>query len=310
MEKISIIVPVYNGRQKIRRCVDSIINQTYPSIEIILVDDGSKDGSAQICDEYEERYKNVKVIHKNNGGVSSARNIGLKYATGEYIGFVDSDDYVESNMFQIMIEEINGFDLVMCGYYQDEKKHIGVPYNQGVSKEEAIRNIIGSGPFKGFPWNKLFRKSIIEEENITFQTDIHMCEDLLFCVEYINKSKNISLISEALYHYDNTNENGASNGGFNPKKLSVIEAYKRLLEVDIIRCNTVSYNIARWTKIRHCLSLWNELRKSQTEEKKIFTKIIIQEIIDAKWDFLSAKEYSIKYKMLFILLKFIKRGKI
>ena len=307
MEKISIIVPVYNGVNKIRRCVDSIINQTYPSIEIVLVDDGSKDGSAQICDEYEGEYKNVKVIHKSNGGVSSARNVGLKYATGEYIGFLDSDDYIASNMYQTMIEEIDGFDLVMCGYYQDEKKHIGVTYNQCVSKEDAIRNIIGRGQFKGFPWNKLFRKSIIEEGNITFNTDIHMCEDLLFCVQYINRAKTIRLISEALYYYDNS-EGIVSSGKFNPKKMSVIEAYNEILSTAIIKCNKENYNIARWTKIRHCLSLWNELRKSRISDKRVFVKTIIQEIRIAKWDFLLAKEYSFKYKIIFIALKLFGRG--
>lgn len=305
MDKISIIIPVYNGAAKLRRCVESILGQTYSPVEIILVDDGSNDGSERICDEYEERYGNVRVIHKRNGGVFSARNVGLECATGEYIGFVDSDDFVESDMYQTLIDGIEDSDLIMCGFYQDKTRCVGVSCKCNISKEDAIRNVIGNGKFKGYLWNKLFKRSIIKENKIAFVTQIHMCEDLLFCAQYIDKIKKACLIPQALYHYEDNGENSASNGGFTERKMSVIAAYNNLLLVDVIRKNSAIYDEVKWRKVRHCLSLWNELWKSNLADKKQFEMIIKKEIKQAKWDFVLAKDYSAKHKMLFVLLKVI-----
>lgn len=305
MDKISVIVPVYNGTAKLRRCVESILNQTYLSIELILVDDGSNDGSERICDEYKEKYQNVKVIHKCNGGVSSARNAGLQCATGQYIGFVDSDDFIESNMYQTLIDGIEDSDLIMCGFYQDKKSQAGVPCKCIISKEDAIRNIIGNGKFRGYLWNKLFKKSIIDRNRITFITQIHMCEDLLFCTQYIDKIKKVCLIPEVLYHYEDNGESSASNGKFTAKKMSIINAYNNLLLVDVVMKNSEIYNTVKWKKIRHCISLWGGLWKSNFVDKKRFAMVIKQEIKDAKWDFLLARENSVKHKMLFALLKIL-----
>lgn len=303
MDKISVIVPVYNGVAKLRRCIESILNQTYSLIELILVDDGSTDGSESICDEYCEKYESVKVIHKHNEGVSSARNMGLANATGEYIGFVDCDDYIEERMYQTLLCEIYDSDLVMCGFYQNEMECAGVFDKRIVGREEAIVNITGNGKFKGYLWNKLFRKRIIDQNGIFFLTHVHMCEDLLFCVQYIDKIKTARLIPEILYHYEIDSANSASNGKFTPKKMSVIEAYNNLLIVDaVIRSNKI-YNEIRWKKIRHCLSLWNELRKSNIEGKKRFLLAIKTEIKGSKLDFILAKEYGLKHKLSFLLLR-------
>lgn len=124
---ISIIVPVYNVEKYLNKCIDSIINQTYKNIEIILVDDGSTDNSGKICDEYLLRDSRIKVIHKNNGGLSSARNEGINISSGEYIGFVDSDDWVEPNMYEEMYKKIlySNADIVDCGYWKEyENKSI------------------------------------------------------------------------------------------------------------------------------------------------------------------------------------------
>lgn len=305
MDKISIIVPVYNGGEKVRRCIESIINQTYQFIEIVIIDDGSNDGSEKICDEYGEKYNNIKVIHQSNAGVSSARNIGLKFATGEYIGFVDCDDYIEKNMYQKMVEEINDSDAIMCGFYQDKKKCVGISQKCIVKKEEAILNIIGDGNFKGYLWNKLFKKSIIVTNKLIFSTRIHMCEDLLFCVKYIEKTNKVCLIPDALYHYEDNGESSVSRGKFTTKKMSVIDAYNNLLTMDIVIKNNKIYNEIRWRKIRHCLSLWNELWRSNFTEKRQIKLLIKQEIKNSKWDFLVSKGYAIKYKIFFTVLKIL-----
>lgn len=303
MDKISVIVPVYNGAVKLRRCIESILKQTFPSIELILVDDGSTDGSGKICDEYGENYKNVKVIHKNNGGVSSARNVGLEYATGSYIGFVDCDDFVESNMFQTMIDEIDDADLVMCGFYQNGRKNVCISCRRIAGKEDAISNIIGNGKFKGYLWNKLFRKSIIEKNNLSFFVQVHMCEDLLFCVQYIDLIKKVCLIPQALYHYEDNGDESISNGAFTYKKMSVIDAYENLLHVNVIMQNRNLYDELKWRKIRHCLSLWKELWNGNSEDRKQFLPVIKKEIKMERLNFLLARGCHFKHKLLFLLLK-------
>ena len=118
---VSVIVPVYNSEKYLNRCVDSILNQTYRSIELILVDDGSPDNSGRICDEYAEKDSRVRVIHKANAGVSAARNSGLEVASGDYATFVDSDDYIEPDMYSDMMEKVNQYncDVVMCDCVKD-----------------------------------------------------------------------------------------------------------------------------------------------------------------------------------------------
>lgn len=303
MNRISVIVPVYNTAEKLRRCITSILNQTYSSIELILVDDGSNDGSEAICDEYSEKYENVKVIHKSNEGVSAARNDGLKLATGVYIGFVDSDDFIEDNMFQTLVDGIDGAELVMCGFYQNEKMCVGVTSKCVIGREEAISCIVGNGKFKGYLWNKLFKKSIIEEHALLFSPQIHMCEDLLFCVQYIERIQKACLMPELLYHYENVEESSMTGGKFTVKKLSVVEAYNSLLHMDIIVQNGKIYDEIRWRKIRHCLSLWHELQKVNFVNKQHFLAEIKKEIKNGNLKFLLARGYNIKYRLLFLVLK-------
>lgn len=167
------------------RCIDSILEQTFKDIELILIDDGSTDGSELICDRYKSN-NTVKVIHQENRGVSSARNRGLEVATGTYVAFVDSDDYLEKNMLQQMLGGLASSDLVMCGYYKENKRYQGVTERKIVNKVDAMMNVMQNDGFKGFLWNKLFKRSIIEKNKLMFSDNIHMCEDLLYCAKYIN----------------------------------------------------------------------------------------------------------------------------
>ena len=118
-EKISVIVPVYNVEQYLERCVDSIINQTYKNLEIILVNDGSTDNSGQLCDELAKKDDRIRVIHKKNGGLSDARNVGIDEAESELIGFIDSDDYIDEDMYELLINNMKNAnaDLSMCGHF-------------------------------------------------------------------------------------------------------------------------------------------------------------------------------------------------
>lgn len=183
---VSVVVPVYNAEDTLRRCINSLLCQTVP-IDIILVNDGSTDMSLEICEEYEKNNANIQLINQANGGVAKARNVGMKSAVGEYIGFVDSDDYVEPNTFEILssLMSVSDGDLVSFyanSHYKDEREYYSV------DKEEFAALIVGSEYIGGYPWNKLFCRSVIEREGLTFSEDIHCLEDKLFCLQYLNAS--------------------------------------------------------------------------------------------------------------------------
>ena len=169
-KKISVIVPVYKVEEYLCRCVDSIINQTYKNLEIILVDDGSPDSCGRICDEYAEKDSRIKVIHKENGGLSSARNAGLDIATGDYIGFVDSDDFIDAEMYSMLYEMIKNADVEISGVNGRsfvEEEHL-LPYIAGrknISKEqsceEAIKGLL-LRTFNSSVCSKLFLGSLFK----------------------------------------------------------------------------------------------------------------------------------------------------
>lgn len=155
--KVSIIVPVYNAEKYLNRCVDSIINQSFHDWELLLVDDGSTDNSAAICDEFAMNYDSINVIHKTNGGSVKARKIGLDNTNGDYVIFIDSDDYIAPNMLEILFHgtENGEHDLVCCNYAEVHKTHINKIYNKSYSSNtDYIINII-EGNIGAYLWNKL-----------------------------------------------------------------------------------------------------------------------------------------------------------
>lgn len=197
MPKVSIIVPVYNVEEYLEKCLDSLVNQTLKDIEIIIVNDGSTDASKEIIQKYINKYKNIVYLEKENGGLSSARNYGIPYAKGEYIGFVDSDDYVELNMYEKMynkaIEEKS--DMVECDFiweYTNKKREdIGKIYS---NKKEAIIEA------RVVAWNKIIKKDIIEKTKITFPEGLRY-EDIEFFYKIVPYLDKISFVKETLVHY-------------------------------------------------------------------------------------------------------------
>lgn len=203
--RFSIVVPVYNAEKYIDRCVNSIINQTHKEIEIILVNDGSKDRSGEICDEYAQKDTRIKVIHKPNGGVSSARNSGLKKAIGDYIIFVDSDDWIEKDMIarldKILIED-KELDCIIYNLKNIEKSDI--------REDELLNNIAYLIKTEKInpPWNKVYKREILNKNNIKFDKKVQIGEDLLFNIQYLKNTKKIYLLNDILYNY--VTENGQS----------------------------------------------------------------------------------------------------
>jgi glycosyltransferase involved in cell wall biosynthesis len=216
MSLISIVVPVYNVEQYISRCIESLINQTYRNIEIILVDDGSTDRSGIICDEYEQKDSRIKVIHKKNGGLTSARLAGFHLSSGEYIAFVDSDDWVSTDMYKIMYRNIvkSSADICICSYYtvvKGNKFAKNIPVKMGVYQSNQIKNEIlikmaGRNSWieedylTGFIPLKLYKKTLIQE-GWFFSEREYFAEDILFNLHAITSAKCITVINDQLYYY-------------------------------------------------------------------------------------------------------------
>lgn len=203
---ISIIVPVYNAEKSLKKCVDSLVNQSYKDIEILLINDGSIDNSSKICQEYADTYSSVLYFSKDNSGVSDTRNYGLKKAKGEYIMFVDSDDFVDPTICERLINSatLNGSDLVACGYkvsIGDGYENVIEPCLDKAFKEKNYNHfLLNENKVMGSVWRLLIKRELTN--NCKFDENIKICEDLLFTLEIVNKCDKISAVNEYLYYYN------------------------------------------------------------------------------------------------------------
>ena len=228
MPKVSVIVPVYNVEKYVEKCLKSLVNQTMQEIEIIVVDDGSKDGSKSIVDNYIKKYPDkIKYLYKENGGLSSARNFGIPYANGEYIAFLDSDDYVEPTMYEEMynLAKKEDADMVECDFiweYPNKQKYdYGVVYN---GKKEAIEKA------RVVAWNKLIKREIIESEKIEFPFGLRY-EDVEFFYKLVPSLNKIAFLKKYFIHYVQRENSIANTQNTKTKDIfkvlnNVIEFYK------------------------------------------------------------------------------------
>lgn len=203
MPKISVIVPVYKAEKYLRRCVDSILNQTFTDFELILVDDGSPDGSGAICDEYARKDKRIRVFHKENGGVSSARNLGLDNVNGEYVTFVDADDWIDADNMSIcmsvMIE--NNLDMLQYSFKRiDDNGHILQVRNIHTDVLDLPR-YIETGNFNMCVWGAYIKNSLIQSKTIRFDEKIKLAEDQMFMMEVMSMSRRLQSIDSVFYNY-------------------------------------------------------------------------------------------------------------
>lgn len=210
---LSVIIPVYNAENYLKKCIESIRVQTYENIEIILIDDGSIDKSPQICDNYATIDKRIRVVHKKNGGVSSARNKGLEIANGEFIMFVDSDDWIKPDLCESLLNQADQVDFIVGGYTM-----IGKSGNQENLFIEEIFNypeqlgekfdLLYSKNFFNAPFSKVYKRNIIANQR--FDTSVALGEDFLFNLEYVLKCKKIKASNTAGYNYNCLNEGAAT----------------------------------------------------------------------------------------------------
>lgn len=258
MHKITIIIPVYKVENYLNQCIQSVLQQTYSNLEIILVDDGSPDKCGSICDCYASKDTRIKVIHKENGGLSDARNAGINIATGDYIGFVDSDDFIAPDMYETLLNVIlkDNVDIAICktetftGKRKEYSEKVDENYRVSIySPEDALKEMLLEKQYNTSAWDKLYRREIFN--NIRYPKG-KIYEDLFTTYKLINEANTVGYINKIGYYYRIT-PNSITNSSFNDNKFDLMEAseevikftednYPRLKEIAINRYTR--YNIS------------------------------------------------------------------
>ena len=253
--KYSVIVPVYNVEKYLDRCINSIISQKYNNFELILVDDGSPDNCPEICDNWAKKDSRIKVIHKENGGLSSARNAALDIAKGDYILFVDSDDYVESNYFDEIEKFAERNSLIVFTAIQkkpngDKKREIK-NLDNSYSIFEKTKYLISSRIINTV-WSKIFDRGLIEKYNMRFGEKFVPAEDFAFSMQYLLLCENVLVINNSIYVYDERNLNSLSRG----RKKNLINIYP--LVFDAVYNDIINSKFSKEEK-DELLLIWDKL---------------------------------------------------
>lgn len=293
---ISVIVPVYNVERYIEQCINSIANQTYRNLEIILVDDGSVDKSGEICDRYEKDDIRIKVIHQLNAGVGAARNKGIELANGEYIAFVDGDDYIDATMYEDLATAIGDAPIAFCRFkheykhksqYYHEEYLLSLtdrPFDYRYYTDENGSHIEGDYLYCsrvfGSVWRSLFRRKIIRDNNICFSTKLKIAEDRLFLLEYVKYCKKAVVIDSYLYHYRMSNEASATKMMIGKYKSDLawrnqflVEEQIKLVHGNTGMSNSEISNFVKKLRYNACSEVvQNEIRYS-SDYKKNLTQI-------------------------------------
>ena len=277
---ISIIIPVYNVEEYVEKCLMSLLNQTYSNIEIICVDDGSVDGSRRVLETCAEHDSRIKILHQENRGVSSARNLGLDHMQGEFFAFVDPDDYVELDMYEKLITAINKAqaDIASCSYCIEKKDKTNYLQNRlhvtekTVNAKKFFKYIYKRDSYKavgGYVWTRLFRRTSFEKHDIRFDEDIQYGEGTLFLARCMVKAKKVIYINSTLYHYIQREESAVHNNSRVVNNMWTLNAYERILT--ILKQHHVKWNIRIWVKrfyVYHASKLLDYSRGLETHEKE------------------------------------------
>lgn len=270
---ISVIVPIYNVEKYLTQCIESIINQTYKNLEIILVDDGSKDNSGKICDEYQKKDSRIKVIHKENGGTSSARNEGLEISTGKYIQFVDSDDYIDLDMIEFLykiLKEENA-DISMCSYYKLNKDKFTTNATEekiNYTSDEALQELLLDTKIRCYVCNKLIDRKCIE--NIRFPVG-RTFEDIITLTKIFTKADKLILVDKPKYYY-RQRKGSILNNQTNELRLSYIQAVLETTQL-ILKEKPYLKNYCDYNIVHAGINTFNDIRRfnmnSLLEDKKV-----------------------------------------
>lgn len=299
---ISVVVPIYNMKQYLTRCVDTLLNQTYTNYEIVLVNDGSTDGSEELCEEIVAKHPQVRYVYKENGGLSSARNTGIENAKGDYIIFPDPDDWVTEDYLETLVELHVKYDsdLEICGYYVSnengdvnphEKKEIDVTDNN-----TALERVVSQNWYRGFAANKLYHLDIIRQNTLWFDTELGMAQDLHFAFRYILNCKKISFNPAPCYYY--YQHIGAVTNVKSPltaRKISGLKTYEKLAEISQKDYPNVS-NMVKSTLGNMSMHFTFIYLYTNMSDKEIYSKLRKTTKDNMKF-FIKNKEYSFMHKM-------------
>lgn len=268
MPKVSIIVPVYKAEQYISRCIDSIIAQTFTDWELLLVDDGSPDRSGEICDEYARKDKRIRVFHKDNGGVSSARNLGLDKMQGEYVTFVDADDWIDIETLEVCIDKIEEGHLDVLQYSWKRVNDEDQILMKKVIKSDVLvlKDFVAKANFNVCVGGSFIKANIIRERQIRFDTRLKLAEDQVFILTTLSYAQNIQSISDTFYNYYYNSESATNNTKLSDIEngISALIALKRNYPVFTNHCDAMVLSFIMNAlekpnvKISHLISLYND----------------------------------------------------
>lgn len=299
-ELVSIIIPIFNVEEYIKECMDSLQLQTYSNIEIILVDDGSTDNSPLICDEYEEKYNNIRVLHQVNKGVSQARNNGIKLSRGKYIVFVDPDDSVSPYYIESLLKalKINSSDLAISSYTNNKEcltKNLDKKSEYKVySSRYILDNILANNVFDGFLWNKIFKKEIIIKNNLEFLQNITIWEDMYFVLKYLICVDKVVCFNEKIYFYRIRPQSASYKISFQ-KQLVKVQLSKKFIELE--NNNTIYSKCALKLYLREMIEYaFKGIKERQISKKQLI--YILNEIKKYSYKDLLSRNQKIKILLL------------
>ena len=301
MPKLSIIVPIYNVEKYLPRCIESILNQTFREFELILINDGSTDNCKEICEKYKKIDSRIIVVNKKNGGVSSARNFGIDISRGEYIGFVDPDDFIDANMYEILFNTANSYnsDMVICDYYKvseyDIKKYEEIQLNnkgiivENINNIDAIERILTVGEKFIVAWNKIYKRRLFE--NLRYNEGM-IYEDEFLAHRILYRCNKVSIINSSLYYYVQR-KGSIVNSTFSSKKFDKVYAIKD--RVDFLKDKGIVNLIYKAEKSFIDYFVWNyfvgyqrlenieyELKRLKKEFNSVFYRILDNKLISIK----------------------------
>ena len=313
MKLVSIIMPVYNVEKYVAESIDSVLFQTYKNIELIIINDGSKDNSLNICEAYAKQYNNIRLFTKENGGLSSARNFGIEKAKGDYLLFLDSDDLISSEMVGVLVDSIerSNSDIAVCDMSSDIKDMgIGNEQELHLSTERALEMILKEIGFSTSAGAKLFRREVFED--VRFPVG-RIYEDYATIYLAIGKSQRISYIKKVMYYY-RVNLASITHSAFSEKRMQYFKASEEV-QLFIKENYPALYNSAKMRDVRYAISFYKQMVESNYNNKGVesFLRKVVKESI---WRYLFTS-YSILSKAYglviahasWVLLRRIKHGK-
>lgn len=305
---LSIIVPCYNSELYLPEFLKCISRQLNPKVEIILINDGSFDKTGKIIDEFANSHANVKIINQKNSGVSSARNVGIENSIGEYVYFCDSDDLVNNNFISVLLPLLdNNIDLLMF-YYNTFSNTNELFVDENISDGNlsvldcsmAYKYVCFEKDVSGYLWNKCFKLSIIKENNIRFKSDIHILEDQVFVIQYLEYAQNIKIYNKALYYY-RLNMNGALLGGNYNKLISAIKGHHEVFNIINKKMTDEYYKQLYWERLINCCfyTLKNSfIRKGIKNRKKLIKESL--KVYSENKKMFKTKSKKLKIKMIIL----------